>query len=354
MFVCAGMRARVGRTVFCSGFGTVAKINIIYRPVSGLAADAELLEKALVALGCDVSLRPAGEAAFKYKVQRLLLRHPNRAWPIKCDVNLFLEEIYPEWLPHARKNVLIPNQEWCRPETFRLLNRIDRVLCKTRYAQGIFSDLGSEVDYIGFTSFDRYDPTVKKNYAECLHLAGRSLQKGTGTLAKVWMAHPQWPVLTIVSRHPEIKMGIDASNIQLLGLQDHEAIVQMQNRCGIHICPSEAEGFGHNIVEGMGCAAVMICTDAPPMNELVTKDRGILVAYAGRKPQSLGWNHYVDERSLENSIEAALGMTIEDKEALGLKARDWFLANADEFRLNLCRALESLLATNMGAGPGGT
>ena len=323
----------------------MATINIIFRPIGGLAADAVLLESALIALGHDVRMRHAGEMAIGRKLQRLLLRHPNRVWPTRCDVNLFLEEIHPEWLPHAGKNVLVPNQEWCKPDTYNLLYRLDRVLCKTRYAQGIYSNLGLEVDYIGFTSFDRYDPSVTKDYADCLHLAGRSLQKGTGTLAKVWMDHPEWPVLTIISRHPEIKMGIDAANIRLLGLQDHDSIVLMQNRCGIHICPSEAEGFGHYIAEGLACAAVMICTDAPPMNELVAKNRGLLAAYAGRKPQALGWNHYVDEQSLEDSIEEVLGMTDDDKAALGLKAREWFLANADEFRMYLRRAFESLLAT---------
>jgi hypothetical protein len=38
------------------------------------------------------------------------------------------------------------------------------------------------------------------------------------------------------------------------------------------------EGYGHANAEAMGCGAVVVLNDAPPMNELVTESRGLLAA----------------------------------------------------------------------------
>src|SRR5690606_41449307 len=53
------------------------------------------------------------------------------------------------------------------------LPAIDVMLCKTRHAHEIFSRLGCDARFIGFTSEDRCDPAVPRR-REFLHLAGRS------------------------------------------------------------------------------------------------------------------------------------------------------------------------------------
>ena len=61
----------------------------------------------------------------------------------------------------------------------------------------------------------------------------------------------------------------------------------LQATHGIHVCPSESEGYGHTIAEGMALGAVVVTTNTPPIDELVGRDRGYLVAASRQKPMGL-------------------------------------------------------------------
>ena len=54
-----------------------------------------------------------------------------------------------------------------------------------------------------------------------------------------------------------------------------EDLLILMNACQYHLCPSEYEGFGHYINEARSTGALIISTDAAPMNELVKN--GILI-----------------------------------------------------------------------------
>ncbi|MES2199112.1 MAG: glycosyltransferase [Chlamydiota bacterium] len=65
-----------------------------------------------------------------------------------------------------------------------------------------------------------------------------------------------------------------------------EDLRKIQNKTGIHLCPSEVEGFGHCIFEALSTGAVVITTDAPPMNEFI-KDPRCLVPFSHSAPTHL-------------------------------------------------------------------
>ncbi len=286
----------------------------------GLDRDAALLGAALEGAGMTVKTPPLkGLGA-------LLSRE------FKADAAFHLERVAPWWKRKAGRHFLIPNQERFPERLLGRLKMIDRVLCKSRHAEELFSKYHPAVSYIGFTSDDRVLEDVAPDYSRFFHLAGKSTLKNTEVLLALWARHPEWPVLTLV-QHPDNAPASVPANVELVSryLPDAE-LREMQNRCGIHLCPSLSEGWGHYITEAMSCRAVTVVTDAPPMNELVDATRGVVVPYGRTESRHLGTNFHIREDLLEEAISRLITMPAEEKAALGDAARTWFLENDCAFR----------------------
>ncbi len=337
------------------------RINIIaWHNGGGLSRDIDTLFDALPASRFEVSLNgtPREQATIRRRrivhrasnFRHLWRRHKQLA-AAQFDVNIFLEDLTPGFFQHASANMFIPNPEWFKANQQRHLQGIDVVLCKTRDAQETFSRLGSETRFIGFTSEDRgHNANTQKQPNTFLHMAGRSWQKGTQPLLALWLRHPEWPTLTVVQNartYSQSKVkSVAAPNIEhLLVRLDDAALRELQNRCAIHLCPSEAEGFGHCIAEAMSCGALTLTTNAPPMNELISPERGVLVNYNRTSAQRSGMNYYVDPADLERKIQAIIAMDGPSRQTLGDNARQWYCENDRLFRTRLVDALEQTLHT---------
>lgn len=302
---------------------------------AGLSRSARILAHALKAPGRCVTINTRHKsfpAHARHRTAKLMRSHA-------FDVNIFLEDIDPDCLPLAPIHVLIPNQEWFHDRARPHLAVMDTVLCKTRHAEEIFAPLARRVAYTSFTSDDRRDARVKKDYGCFVHIAGRSEQKGTDAVFAAWARHPEWPTLTVI-QHPMRRRTVTEPNIKYVAdrLDDH-VLRGIQNRNGVHVCPSEAEGFGHTLVEAMSCGALVITTDGPPMNELVTADRGVLVPYRRTAAQRLGINYYVDVDALEAAIARVIAMPESQKQALGASARRWYETNDRFFRRKIAEVV---------------
>jgi hypothetical protein len=175
--------------------------------------------------------------------------------------------------------VLVPNPEWFDRRDVAMLDIADRIWAKTAFAEQLFVARGCRVQRIGFDSEDRFQASVLRQ-PQFLHLAGRSPLKGTQRLLALWQRHPQWPRLTLVqdARQGTAAGKPAAANIVHAGgfVSDSE-LRTLQNTHRFHLCLSEAEGWGHYIAEGMSVGAVTFTCDAPPMNELVDAERGMLI-----------------------------------------------------------------------------
>jgi hypothetical protein len=311
-------------------------INIIARRNGvGLDRDVDLLHDVLSAAGFEVTISHCrGISPFR----RLF---PQAA---QFDANLFVERIFPRWLGSAPINMVIPNQERFPKRHLPLLRRMDYVLAKTAHGKEIFSKHVPNTHLVRFTSPNLLDPEIQKEESHsCLHLAGRSTLKGTETVLALWEKHPEWPPLTLIQCQENAPDSVPENVTLLTDYLSDEEIQRHLNLNLIHLCPSLSEGWGHYIVEAMSCGAVVVTTDGPPMNELVSEGRGVTVPFHKSEPRHLGTNFHVDPDALESKLKALFTTSPESLKQTGDAARDWFLSNDQQFRETLTQTMKGIL-----------
>ena len=260
----------------------------------------------------------------------------------RFDINLFLAPIFPEWLPFARKNLLMPNAEGFAQASW--LRRIDLVLAKTRLTEVIFRAQGCRTEFTSFTSEDHLDESVPRDFTRFFHSCSSQF-KGTQRLLETWQRHPEWPELVaIINNNDLIPPSLEAPNICAIRERlSQEELLRLQNSIGFHLCTSEAEGFGHYIMEALSCRAVTLATDGPPMNELIRPGRGLLIPRrAEAPPMRLSRRYLFDAAGLEGCVEQALGLDATSHQVIGEKGRNFFLENDRAFRRDFIALIKSL------------
>lgn len=337
------------------------RANIISWDSGGLSKDIDILSQALLRAGCDVRFKGHRYRYPRYRLQSRLLTAGvilSQRWAkvtghTQFDINFFIESVFPEYLPMARVNTLVVNPEQFRDEIYNHLAQLDFLLCKTRDGVEMVRELAVESRDIGFSSPDKRIEGFVHNAKSirCLHLSGQSPRKGSEAVIEAWSRHPEWPELIVVRRAlryggeeaPKLK---ELPNVHYLTefVPDDE-LRKIQNECQVHVIPSLAEGYGHVIGEAMSCAALVVTTDAPPMNELVEPDRGILIRVARTKAQHRSRLNYVDVGDLETKLDTVFAMSPEQRAEMGRNARTWFEKQHARFENELRSLLVDVLAS---------
>jgi glycosyltransferase involved in cell wall biosynthesis len=317
----------------------------------GNSRDIVLLSGALQRLGCAVTISIATPYARRRRKLGLVRAVcAGRRWlsrrqlasgtPLRFDFTVMLEHVWPEQLHLARHNIIVPNPEFFDRHDRSLLRAFDSVWAKTQNTFDIFAGLGAKLCMIGFDSEDRYLATVMRK-PTFLHVAGKSRMKGTARLTALWARHPEWPLLTVVQSLPRKSHAPAAQNIEYHTqfLSDAE-LKQLQNQNLFHVCTSETEGWGHYIAEAQSVGAIVLATDAPPMHELVTAERGLLIRSSAMGRQHLATTYEFDAHDLEKSVQAALNLNVARRQHLCAAARQWYEDNKRNFLQRLSVALE--------------
>jgi glycosyltransferase involved in cell wall biosynthesis len=340
----AGARC-CGQHLFTVTIRIISRDNAV-----GLSRDLQLIAQVLRDAGVATQTIGFGGSQLGNRAREARL-WVQRAVQGRMSTQLFVERVYQRCLPLAQHNLLMPNPEWFLPKWRAALPRFERVLCKTRHAERIFGALGCETVYTGFTSEDRLDASIAREDA-FFHLAGRSIAKGTDVLIAAWQQHPEWPRLTVV-QHPKVaKQSASCANIDHhVGYLDEPTLRHLQNAHRFHLCPSEAEGFGHYLVEALSLGAIVLATDAAPMNELVTSQRGVLIPVARTRREGLVEHALVDQAGIEHAVAQALALPIAQRDAMSRYAREFFLDNDRAFRQRLPRSLKLDVEKTFAATP---
>lgn len=302
------------------------KVNIISKDLlnaAGKEVDAILLKTELENQGHAVRL-------FDYRKENELT---------DADINIFLAQFNLDYFPKAKLNWLLANPDFYVAK-IKELKQFDLILCKTEESLRIFQSLGQPCYYLGFTSKDCYQSHFSKDYSKFIHVAGKSVMKGTEEVYSAWIKHPELTKLTLIKRRGPQMMSV--KNIKLITRRVSENyLLKLQNRSGIHICPSKTEGFGHYIMEAMSAGCVVVTTDAPPMNEFI-KDKRCLAGYSHTDQHNLSTIYIVDEEKLVNTVKALQLLSIKELEEIGEDNRKEYLRRKAEFKQNFRKLMEKV------------
>ena len=286
------------------------------------------------------------------KILELVLRKKFKNVNIKCvdffnykcepaDINIYLETISNIFMNKAKYNILIPNQEYFYRNWVNYIDQFDSILVKTRYGEGIFNTYNpSSIEYIGWKSIDRYNHLQEKDFSKIIHVCGNSIHKNTQTIIDLWK--PDYPNLLIIynPKNPVLfKLNKkNQSNIKYITnrLEEHK-FNTIFNNFGVHLCPSETEGFGHYINEAKICKSLVITLDAPPMNSLVSPEFGLLIKSKKKYKlkHSLGSKYSIDSDDFDRVIRKVQEMSNNEKINLGEKAYLDSLENHKQFESNI-------------------
>ena len=253
------------------------------------------------------------------------------------DINIFLEIPNPLLIHTAKVNILIPNYEWFYNTWIEYLPLFDYIWCKTDQSYNIFSKLydSEKVVNLGWTSLDRYDKKYEKNFKQFLHLAGNSKFKGTQRLIDNWK--DEYPNLVVVynSKTNTLNEKKQDNIIYHRERISDEKLLELMNTSGVHLCPSETEGFGHYLNEARSCKSVIITTDDVPMSQFSEHPYLIKVKEKENIETTLGIKSFFQVDDLHRIITYINKQSESDLHKRGNQMRNKYIGDQKIFRKKL-------------------
>ncbi|CAK4469299.1 unnamed protein product [Aphanomyces euteiches] len=213
--------------------------------------------------------------------------------------------------PSSKKLVLMPNIEMYELKGSHY-HRVDYVLAKTqeaynRITQWYKNNTNPRKTQVFYTMHTSSDPTLlartKAKHEPALfgviepndwidlkvfHANGRSPQKNTPRILDCWRDRPDFPVVHMYSSDGgsmETYKRHHVENETMLNVDFHHGefvepakFGKLLAEASVILCPSIMEGFGHYINQARASGALVLTTDAPPMNELIDETSGVLIS----------------------------------------------------------------------------
>jgi hypothetical protein len=241
------------------------------------------------------------------------IRHVPHFWPQcpEAEVNFFIEVINPSLFSYASKNIWIPNPEWCYKTWEPYAKMVDEIWVKTHEAEKLFEQWGIQTRYIGWTSIDKVFPE-KKNYHKAIVPVGKNIWRNPKPIIQAYMKIKQiqpdlfnkLPELHIVHSIPlppipeEFQKKIKLHS-EVMKEKDYDDLLQ---ECGLCICMSAAEGFGHAVNEAMSTGSTLMLSPIDAFRELATEVLWVSNSKVTPHPYCLGNLEDVDIESIIDAL----------------------------------------------------
>jgi len=333
------------------------KVNIIsnFQTNTGLSQDSNILRGILTAVYGD-----------NVQIFRIPYVFPQCQ---EADVNIFLEVVNPCLFAYARRNIWIPNQEWTYKTWIPYMTMFDEIWVKTTEARECFnkaSNYKANVKYIGWSSIDKgWNPTtVKKNYSKAFVPVGKNIFRNPKPIfqaykrmkATVPSIYSKLPVLHVVysSAHINVYSPPEISDKVILRgeVLPEDEYDELLKECGLCICLSAAEGFGHAVVEAMSVGCNLLLSPIKPFTQDIIGQiqPGVYygeVAAIMEQPEHIGCLVDTSVTSIIEMLVEYIDVSIRTKQENSVFIRDLYEHNhkawIDRMKLVLSGSLDASL-----------
>jgi hypothetical protein len=226
----------------------------------------------------------------------------------EAEVNIFLEVINPSLFAYARKNIWIPNLEWSYKTWEPYFHMVDEIWVKTREAEDRLKSLNIPCKYIGWTSIDKVF-AEKVNFTKAIVPVGKNIFRNPRPIFQAYMKIAQesddlyhkLPTLYVPFNPNHIQIQVPPSITDKVVLLDRDLketeYDEMLKDCGLCICTSAVEGFGHAVNECMSVGMNLILSPIRPFKEDLTSGDALFAEILDQVEQPDCFGRLVDVTS---------------------------------------------------------
>jgi len=312
------------------------RLNIISnnRNQTGLSQDADLIH--------GLFAHAFGDAL---KVARTPHFHPIAP---ECDVNIFLEVINPILFNYAGYNIWIPNPEWTYKTWVPYMEMVDEIWVKTKEAEETFKGLTTKpVKFIGWTSIAK-EISEKKNYHKAFVAVGKNIFRHPQLLIDAYASDPNnavFPDLYIPYDPKVFVVTIPESiahRVHTYGVLKQKEYDELLDECGLLICLSGAEGFGHAVNEAMSTGCNLLLSNIAPFHALTENAIWVADEKVVPHPECFADIHVCSEKGIQDALHAYAERTFQERKILSTKVVTEFTVRHQEWIARMTEVLDPL------------
>lgn len=244
----------------------------------------------------------------------------------EADINIFIEALNPCLFSYAAKNIWIPNPG-NTPKTWEpYFHMVNEIWVRTREAERIFKDLTpTKVRYIGWSSLNKETPS-KKNYFKAIVplTANREIEPIFNAYLSIQSRYPttfsKLPFLHIFNPH-QLTITIPTKLENYVSIHnDVKEYDELLKECGLCICLSKTEAFGHSVNEALASGCNVIVSRIGAFLEDIVGEVNIGAQFCNESvilenTSCFGYLVSSDEQSLSGLLEDYTELSFKDRKA---------------------------------------